>query len=269
MDVGTDKPSAPDRARVPHHLLDVCDPRAVFTAADYQRLAREAVASIAARGRLPLLVGGSGLYIRAAVRDVRLPPAPPDPALRAQLSRLPARELHARLARVDPEAAARIEPGNRRRVVRALEIAQATGRPPSSFWTADPASSPYDLVYVVLTRPRQELYARIEARVRRELADGLADEVRRLLAAGVPPEAPSMQALGYKEVVPYVRGEVGRDAMVATLVRNTRRFAKRQLTWFRGEPGAWWLDLAELGERQALEALLRRLSGPPAPGPRP
>lgn len=260
MDIGTDKPSGADRARVRHHLLDVADPRQTFTAADYQELARKAIEDIVGRGRLPLLVGGSGLHIRVAVRRLTLPPAGPDPALRMRLGALAASELHARLERIDPAAAASIGPSNGRRLIRALEVATATGRPPSSFWTADRAASPYDLVYLVLTRPRPELAARIDDRIERELAAGLLDEVGGLLAAGVPADAVAMQALGYKEVVPHLRGATDRATMVETLRRNTRRFAKRQLTWFRGEPGAVWLDLEGRDPAASLDELRRRLA---------
>lgn len=269
LDIGTDKPSAEERAAVPHHLVDVVDPDEPFSVWDFQRLARAAIADIGARGRLPLLVGGTGLYIRAVIRrGYAFPPAPPDPGLRAALAARVEREgweaLHRALRQADPEAAARIDPRNVRRVIRALEVYLSTGVP-FSRWVGGGARSPdaaegpplYDALLVGLTREREDLYRRIEERVEAQLRRGLVEEVRRLLARGYDPGLQSFQALGYKEVIAYLAGRVPYDEMVRLLKRNTRRYAKRQWTWFRREAGVHWFDLTRQGEAEVEEAVAR------------
>ena len=251
MDVGTAKPSLAERARVPHHLLDVADPAEPFALADYQRLAREAIAGIHDRGRIAILTGGTGLYIRAVVDRVAVPAVAPDWDLR---ERLAAEEraggpgtLHGRLAAVDREAAERIHPRNVRRIIRALEVWQATGAPMSSLqdqvrgrrWAPRSAGSEM----VALTMDREQLRARIDRRIDDQLAAGLVEEVRRLRRAGYGRALPSMQGLGYKELAAYLDGEMTLDAAVEQLRRNTRRYAKRQLTWFRADPRYRWLDV--------------------------
>jgi tRNA dimethylallyltransferase len=268
MDIGTAKPSAEDRRRVPHHLLDVASPDALVTLAVYQRLAREAIASIRARGRVPLLVGGTGLYIRAVVDGLAIPAAAPDWRLRALLE---AEEraggpgtLHGRLRDVDPEAAQRIHPRNVRRIIRALEVYARTGRPISALQRGGglpPAAqggdeAPEGAVMIALTLERAALYERIERRIRAQVAAGLVAEVRRLLDAGFGPDLPAMQALGYREIVPYLEGRRGLAESLDLLARNTRRYAKRQLTWFRADPRYRWLDAGD----DAPEALAGRIA---------
>ncbi len=260
MNIGTAKPGAELLRRVPHHLLDVADPSDAFTLADYQRLAREAVAEIRARGRLPLLVGGTGLYIRAVVDDLVLPPVPPDPFLRARLeaeARLGGRDhLHSRLRSLDPAAASRIDPNNVRRVVRALEIAAATGLPASRLQGRGAGIGPAVMVGLVTSRP--DLYRRIDARVDEQLSAGLVDEVRGLLDSGVAPKSQAMAALGYKEIAEWLAGESSYEEAVDRLKRNTRRYAKRQLTWFRGDPRIEWVDVGDVGG-EALAARVRAI----------
>ncbi|MDR7422637.1 MAG: tRNA (adenosine(37)-N6)-dimethylallyltransferase MiaA [Armatimonadota bacterium] len=243
MDIGTAKPPPALRVRVPHHLIDVADPREIVTAAEFQRLARAAIDGIRRRGRLPLIVGGTGFYIRAVTDGCAFPPVPPDRDLRARLE-AEARTygpvaLHARLAALDPASAAAIHPHNIRRVVRALEIALHTGAPRPLVAPGDGAP----VVMVGLVMERAALYRRIAARVHAQLAAGLVDETRRLLAEGVPLDRPSMQGLGYKEIASWLRGERGYDEAVRVLIRNTRQYAKRQLTWFRREPRLHWVDV--------------------------
>ncbi len=257
MDIGTAKPAPGLRARVPHHLLDVVDPAGPFTVADFQRLARESIAEVRSRGHLPLLVGGTGLYIRAVVDDLVLPHVPPDPSLRERLeaeerSRGPG-HLHGRLAGLDPAAASRIHPANLRRVMRALEVILKTGRPISTLQRR--GGSPPPAIMAGLIIERAELYRRIDARVQEQLAAGLVEETRRLLTQGVPPEAPSMQALGYKEIAGSLRGQDDFAEAVRLLKRNTRRYAKRQLTWFRRDARIQWIDITGMDQ----EALLARL----------
>jgi len=247
MDIGTAKPSAAQRGAVPHHLLDIADPDEVVTLAAYRRLAVEAIAAVRARGRIPLLVGGSGLYIRAVVDGFVVPAVPPDDALRRRLEaveRDAPGTLHARLAAVDPLAAARIHPRNTRRLIRALEVFEHTGRPISALQRrGDPVGR---AVQVGLTMDREALYRRIDARVDAQIAAGLVEEVRRLLDRGYARTLPAMAGLGYKEIVEYLRGAVPLEEAVRRLKRNTRRFAKRQYTWFRRDPRIRWVDVAGL-----------------------
>lgn len=259
MDIGTAKPPPALRAAVPHHLLDVAEPTQVFTVAQYQRLATSAIADILSRGRLPLLVGGTGLYIRAVVDGLRIPRVPPDWAFRHQAEaqeRAAPGVLYARLQRLDPLAAQRIHPRNLRRIIRALEVIAATGRPISEQQEAHPG--PWRVFIAGLWMPRPLLYRRIDRRVDEQLAQGLVREVEGLLARGVPPEAPAMQGLGYKEIVPYLRGETTLAEAVAALKRNTRRFARRQESWFRRDPRIRWIEAGEAAP-EAVAATIRAM----------
>lgn len=246
MDIGTDKPSAAEMVAVPHHLVGIRDPHESFHVADFQRLAAEAARDIAGRGRLPVVVGGTGLYIRALVTGYALSPQPADPGLRERLA-LEAAEagsdaLHARLAAVDPAAAARIHPHNVRRVIRALEVYHLAGAPLTALEGRVEGAGPFEALLVGLIRDRDDLYRRIEDRVENQLARGLVAEVAALLER-YPPHLQAFQALGYKEVIAHLRGEVDFPTMVATLKHNTRRYAKRQETWFRREEGLRWFNL--------------------------
>jgi tRNA dimethylallyltransferase len=240
LDLGTAKPTAAERARVPHHCLDMVDPEEPFDAARFRAAAAAAIADIHRRGRVPLVVGGTGLWVRTLLYG--LCPAPPRaPALRAALAPVPTADLHRRLAALDAAAAERIHPHDRVRVVRALEVALTSGRPLSAWQAAHRfAERPYAALVIGLTRSRDELYARIEARARAMLADGFADEVRALLARGTPAEAPAWRTLGYREVRAWVRGACDAATALAAVTRATRRFAKRQRTWFRREPDVVW-----------------------------
>jgi tRNA dimethylallyltransferase len=248
MDIGTAKPTPAERARVPHHLLDVVDPDQPITLAEYQRLAYEAIQEVHRRGHVPLLVGGTGLYVRAVLEGLRIPGVPPDPELRARLE-AEARAggvaaLHARLATLDPVAAARVDPRNVRRVIRALEVCLRAGRPISELQTATPP--PYRILRVGLTRPRSELYARIDARVEAMIAAGLVEEVRSLLARGFGPELPAMSGLGYRQICQYLAGKQTLEEAVREIKRKTRRFVHQQQTWFRpDDPRIHWFDLSQ------------------------
>ena len=250
MEIGTDKPTAEQRARVPHHLIDIIQPNEPFSVASYRELADKALADIWRRGHQPILVGGSGLYVRALIYGLDLPVAPPDPELRRTLGEEAEREgkqaLHARLAAVDPEAAARIHYRNVTRVIRVLEVYHQTGRPISESWTLDPQASPrYNTRQFGLTLPRAELYRRTEERVDQMLAAGLVEEVQGLLDQGYGEDLVAMKGLGYAQIARYLREACGLDEAVRLLKRNTRRFAKRQLTWFRADPHIEWLDVSE------------------------
>ncbi len=242
LDIGSAKPTRAERARVPHHLVDVFDPRETCSVVEYQRLAHAAIDEVLARGKRALLVGGSGLYVRAVRLGYVFPPAPPDANIRAALEARDPGELFARLTEVDPKAAARTHRNNVRRVVRALEVYEQTGRPLSSF--EDARAPRYETRTVGLRRDRTELFARIDARVDGMIEAGLLDEVRGLLDSGVPRDAPALRAIGYKELVPLVLGETDPQAALAEVRRNTRKLARQQLnSWFRGDdPTISWVD---------------------------
>jgi len=239
LDVGTAKPTAAERARVPHHCLDLVDAGESFDVARFRAAAAAAIAAIAARGSVPLVVGGTGLYVRALLRG--LCPAPPRArALRAELEATVAAAgsaaLHQRLVALDPTTAARVAPRDTVRIVRALEVALATGVPLSR-WQAEHrfAERPYDTLVIGLARPTAELDARIAVRADAMVAAGFLDEVRALAARGVV-----VDAVGYREMLACVAGRTDLATALAATVRATRRFAKRQRTWFRREPDVVW-----------------------------
>jgi len=263
LELGTGKPSAEERRLVPHHLVDLLDPAQGCSAGEYARRARAALAEIGARGRPALVVGGSGFYLRALTDP--LAPTPPVPsALRAELVERAEREgmapLHAELSRLDPLSAARIGAGDRHRVLRALEVALATGRPLSSWHRERPETAPFEIAAQFgLTLPRAVLYDRIAARVRDMVARGWPREVEELLASGVSRDAPALRAIGYADWVRHLEGASGRDETIDRIVAATRRYAKRQETWFRRAAGIVWLD-GRAPER-AIEALAGALAG--------
>ncbi|MCI0370722.1 MAG: tRNA (adenosine(37)-N6)-dimethylallyltransferase MiaA [candidate division NC10 bacterium] len=244
---GTGKPTTAEQAAIPHHGLDLVEPGAGFDAAAFRAAAVSACGAIRARGHLPLVVAGTGLYLRALRQGLCEAPAP-DPALRlrlrAEARRLGAAGLHARLKGADPQAAARLSPNDRTRVLRALEVLEQTGVPLSRLQKEHRRTrgAPAGLV-VGVTRDRGDLYRRIEARIQAMVAGGLEEEVRVLLARGYEGTSP-MRGLGYRHFVPVVRGERTPAEAVRLMQRDTRRYAKRQLTWFRKEPGIVWLALA-------------------------
>jgi tRNA dimethylallyltransferase len=242
MDVGTAKPTLERRSHVPHHLVDVAEPSEPFTVARYQRLAREAIADVRTRGHVPLLVGGSGLYVRAVVDELVFPPT--DPEVRERLHReatdAGAVEMYRRLSELDPAAADRIEPDNVRRTVRALEVAEITGRPFSSYadgWDRYPSGR---VRAAGIDVPRSELYERIEARGRGQLAEGLIEEVKELAHRGLTGWLTASQAIGYAEFARHLEGELSLDEAVARTVKRTKALARRQLAWFRRDPRVRW-----------------------------
>jgi len=239
MDLGTAKPTPAERTAAPHHLLDLCDPDEPFSLAAYQELATHAIAAIVARGRPPLLVGGTGQYLAAVLEGWQVPRVAPQPELRASLERAAAEHgvaaLHARLAAVDPAAAAQIAPSNVRRVIRALEVYSVTGVPISAQQTREPP--PYAIRTLWLTRPREELYARADARADAMVVAGLADEVADLRRRGYGWELPSMSSLGYIQLRPFLEGEATLAACVERLKFDTHSFIRRQEAWFRRLPG--------------------------------
>lgn len=241
MDIGTDKPTPEQQACVPHHLVDVVDPNETVTVAQFQRWARVAIDGILSRGKTPLLAGGSGLYFRAVVDPLEFPRTDPDVRARLSETDQSAESLHKQLAAMDPEAAASIEPANVRRTIRALEVITITGRKFSSYRTSwDRYESIYDLEVVGLDLPRDELDARIEQRVDRHLAEGLLDEVESLVRRGVKSSATSVQALGYAQLIAYLDGQISMEDARRLIINRTRRFARRQWSWFRADPRVRW-----------------------------
>jgi tRNA dimethylallyltransferase len=241
MDIGTAKLTPAQRLGVPHHMLDVWDVRTAANVSDYQRQARDAIAGIHSRGLIPILVGGSGLYVRAVLDNLDFPGT--DPGLRERLERelaqIGAAALHARLARLDPAAAAAILPGNGRRVVRALEVMQLSGRPFSA--TLPGYESVYHAVQIGVRLPRTELDERITDRVHGMWQAGFVDEVRGLAAAGLRDGRTASRALGYAQVLRFLAGEWPEERAAAETVQATRRFARRQESWFRRDPRISWL----------------------------
>ncbi|MFN8148438.1 MAG: tRNA (adenosine(37)-N6)-dimethylallyltransferase MiaA [Candidatus Nanopelagicales bacterium] len=259
MDVGTAKLTVAERRGVPHHLLDVWDVTETASVADYQDRARGVVDTLIAGGRTPLLVGGSGLYVRAVLDALEFPGTDPEvrARLEAELESQGSGALHARLAAVDPEAAAAILPSNGRRVVRALEVVEITG---GRFTATLPEHRDvYPSVQIGLDVPRPELDRRIDVRVERMWAAGLVDEVRRLLDAGLREGRTASRALGYAQVIRFLDGEVSEEQALEETQRATRRFARRQDTWFRRDDRVVWLpyDADDLLPR-ALAAVVAR-----------
>ena len=245
MDVGTAKPSARERREIPHHLIDVADPDEEFNAGRFVDQAEIAIRGIRERGRFPLVAGGTGMYIRALLRG--LDPLPSDPVVRAVLARRWREEggaaLFAELAAVDPASAKAIHPSDRVRVLRALEIAGITGAPPSRLkrrWTK--VEDKFRILFIELSMDRETLYKRIDERVDDMFRRGLVDEVRRLLSAGYGPELKPMNALGYRHVLSLLSGSLSLEHAVDDLKRDTRRYAKRQLTWLSRETAAVRID---------------------------
>jgi len=241
MDIGTAKPTAAERARVPHHLIDLANPDETINLGQYQRLAYAAIDDVLARGRLPLLTGGTGQYVMAVVEGWGIPEVAPRPALRAALLALGQAEAARWLAALDPVAAGRIDPRNARRVVRALEVTLVTGRRISELQRKTPP--PYDTCIIGLTRGRRALYARIDARVEAMIAAGLPDEVWRLREAGYGDEPP-LSGLGYRQLLAHLDGALALDEAVTRIKFETHRFARQQATWFRADDRRIvWFDL--------------------------
>ena len=269
MDIGTAKATAAERAAVPHHLLDVVAPDEAYSVALYQRQARTVIARLHANGKLPLLVGGTGLYFRAVCDGLVLPPVPPQPELRAEWeARVAAGDLAslgAELRRLDPVGAARLDLANPRRVIRALEVTRVSGRPFSAWQRRQPP--PFRTVWLGLARPRAELYARINARASEQIAAGLVEEVRGLVQQGYDYDLPAMQSLGYREIGQYLQGQLTLDEAIASQQQATRRYARRQLTWFRRDERIHWLPAATTGPPEFLAALQQARTGNTAAAP--
>ncbi len=263
MDIGTAKPSPAEQAGIRHHMLDLADPDETYTVAQYSEQAARAIAGAAGRGRLPIVVGGTGFYARALLQGLDIPPVPPDDELRAALNRLAESDgnpaLHARLAAIDPLAASRIAPNDRFRVIRALEVSTVTGRPFSQWQRR--VEPPYRTVWLGLTYGnRISLNQAIAARFRQQMADGLLAEVSALLERYGPCRA-IMNTVNYKELVPYLAGQEDLSYAESQCLRHTCQLARRQLIWFRANPAINWLACDELTAGDIKERALTIISG--------
>ena len=260
LDVGTAKPSLADRARVPHHLIDVTDPDQPWSLSEYRAAADELIKAINERRRLPLLVGGTGQYVRAVLEGWTIPPRAADPALRAELEAFAGREgaeaLFRRLAEVDPPAAETIDRRNIRRVIRALEVTLTTGQPFSAQRRKNPPN--YRSLIIGLTMPRSKLYARIDARVEAMLANGLVAETQALAARGYDWSLPALSAIGYKQIGMCLRGECDLAEAERLIKHETRRFVRQQANWFRADdPQIHWYDVEQLKIDKLAEDVFR------------
>ena len=258
LNIGTAKPTEAERRGIPHHLIDVVDPDRPFTAVDYGRLARPALWEIQGRGRPPLVVGGSGLYLRALRGEIF--PGPGEvqglrSRLREEVRTQGSEAVHARLKSLDPSAAQRIHPHDAFRIIRALEILEITGRPVSELWELHRQQvPPFSGLLLGLRREGQELYRRINERVDRMVEDGLIQEVRSLLE-DYPADIKPFRSHNYRHIVAYLRGRVGLEEAVRRTKRDTRHYAKRQMTWFRREEGIQWVPISDAVSGQILKGL--------------
>ncbi|WP_438445747.1 tRNA (adenosine(37)-N6)-dimethylallyltransferase MiaA [Gorillibacterium sp. sgz5001074] len=247
MDIGTAKIAPEEMQGVPHHMIDICEPTYPFSAAEFQNRVRTLIAEIRGRGNLPFIVGGTGLYIESFCYDFRFSEAGSDESFREEQRRFVEERgeeaLHEKLRAVDPRSADKLHPRDTRRVIRALEVHHTTGRTLSELLSEQTRESPYDLCIVGLTTDREILYKRIEDRIDAMLEAGLVAEVRSLLDRGIGRQYISMQGLGYKEIAAYLEGELEYGAAVELLKKNTRHFAKRQLSWFRHMKDIEWLEV--------------------------
>ena len=249
MDIGTAKPSSEERQAVPHHMLDIIAPSENYTVADYAERSTAVIHDILQRGKMPLLVGGTGLYLKALMHGLSLGVSRSDPAIRARLESISdepggRQKLHNMLRQVDEASANKLHPNDLRRVIRAIEVYELTGTPLSQ--TRQEENSEFSVLPLAIRMERETLYQRIEKRVDTMLDMGLVDEVQRLLVEGVSPEAQSMQGIGYKELVPVLGGLVPLQKAREQIILNTKHYAKRQETWFKGESATQWLDSRQL-----------------------
>lgn len=244
MPISTDIILPEDQEGIPHHMLEITDPDKTLTLAEFKDIATEKIKEIHAQQKIPMLVGGTGLYISAITQAYDVPRIPPNPELREQLEKLNTEDLHKKLQELDPTAAEKIHANNRRYVIRAIEINTHGNKKDQK------QESPYDLFFIALERPREEIYQRIEQRVDQQIERGLVQEVQSLLDKGYDENLPSMSSLGVKEIIPYIKGKMTLEQCVEILKRNTRRYAKRQMTWLRR-----YDSLTRINQEQVIECL--------------
>ncbi len=257
MSIGTAKPTTRELASAPHHLIDIRNPNESLSLSEFQHLAFETIDELHRRQTLPLLIGGSALYIRSVVEGLKIPEVPPNPELRAELEAVADADgwepLFHRLQSLDPATAAKIDRRNIRRVIRALEIVITTGQPKVVLEGKEPP--PYRILLIGLDRPREELYERIDRRVDQMMADGLIDETQALLDAGYDVKLPAMSSLGYHEIIAYLQGELSLEQAVERIKTETHRFVRHQYTWFRRMENIQWFDMSEEPQEQIAQMI--------------
>jgi tRNA dimethylallyltransferase len=256
MEIGTAKPTPEEQVRVPHHMVDIIRPDTPFDAARYEKMARDVISSLHARGKLPIVAGGTGFYIKALTQGL-FDTIPTDPMVRERLQNetlsLGNDVLHKRLENLDPETAKRLHPNDTYRIVRALEVFEVTGKPLSAHHQGHQFAGQYfRQLKIALTIPRELLYERINFRVDLMLNAGLLNEVRMLLEKGYAPELKSMQSIGYRHMVDFIQGRLSWEEAVRTMKRDTRHYAKRQMVWFKKDPEVHWMGPDQLPEMQGL-----------------
>ena len=260
MNIGTAKPTPDEQARVPHHLIDIANPDEILSLAVFQKKARKSIEDIHSRSKLPFLVGGTGQYVRAVTDGWTPPEVKPDEMLRGELEKMKRERgiywLHEKLNSLDPEAAIKIDPRNYRRTIRALEVIMTTGRKFSE--QRGQSNSPYRLVTIGLTRPREELYQRVDQRIETMFANGFLDEVKGLLNKGFSPSLPTMSAIGYRECVSVIKGELTEEQAKVQIRRATRVYVRRQANWFKeSDPNIQWFKVED-GVADLIESSLRQ-----------
>ncbi|URM31632.1 tRNA (adenosine(37)-N6)-dimethylallyltransferase MiaA [Cytobacillus firmus] len=263
MDIGTAKIKEEEMEGIPHHLIDIKNPEEPFSAAEFQELVRSKIAEITSRGKLPMIVGGTGLYIQSVIYDYQFSDAPSDEEFRKILEERAEREgntvLYEELLDIDPESAEKIHPNNIRRVIRALEIYHCTGKTMSQYQEKQNPELLYDVALIGLTMDRETLYDRINQRVDIMMEEGLLKEVRSLYDHGLM-DCQSIQAIGYKELYEYFNGRVSLEDAVENLKQNSRRYAKRQLTWFRNKMNVEWFDMSDSVDPHEFEKKFAEIS---------
>ncbi|WP_394527285.1 tRNA (adenosine(37)-N6)-dimethylallyltransferase MiaA [Lacrimispora sp. JR3] len=252
MDIGSAKITKEEMMGIPHHLIDVLDPREEFNVTVFQAMAKAAVEEIYSRGRIPIVAGGTGFYIQALLNDIDFTETGEDSSIRTELEKIAeekgAAHLHEMLLMIDPESAEQIHANNVKRVIRAIEFYRQTGERISKHNKRErQKESPYDFLYFVVNTDRDTLYQRIDQRVDQMVEQGLVEEVKRLKASGCTRDMVSMQGLGYKEILDYLQGEYSLEEALYLIKRDTRHFAKRQITWFKREKDVRWLNLPDYG----------------------
>lgn len=265
MTIGTAKITEGEMDGIRHHLVDFVDPKERFTVSDFQRLALKKIEEITATGKNVIVVGGTGLYLHSLIYDMDFSNSDVDTTIRDALSKEAEAEgpekMYEKLLEVDPISAANIHPNNVKRVLRALEVYYVTGKPFSVGYNFRKENNKFQVDYYALTMPRDILYQRINYRVDKMIEEGLIEEVHHLLAEGYDSSLPSMQGLGYKEIVAYLKGEQSLEEAIYILKRDTRHFAKRQLTWFKREENIEWLDMCRLGTEKAAQYIAEKFRG--------
>lgn len=258
MDIGTAKASEEERAVVPHHLIDLYEPDYPFSVQEFQKIARKTIEEVYQRSHLPMLVGGTGLYVESVTHNYLMPEVEENPSLRQKLRELAEREgneeLHNRLQKIDPVSASKLHPNDQKRLIRALEVYHQTGQPMSQLKRK--GESPYRSLWIGLTMPRDLLYERINLRVDLMIQQGLVEEVKMLRQMGYNATATSMQAIGYKEIHRYLDGEWSLEYAIEQIKKGSRNYAKRQLSWFRRSDEIYWYDVTQKGFKEEIKELV-------------